>query len=118
MENLEKRLINNLNDKNIYLLYQVYKYINYVCDYGHIAIFSSILDIDLNEVKLGLKIINDTIITKLLEEAIMINNEQNSNEIIYYSNMISDYEAINNKIYSQKNDILNKIIGFLEDNII
>lgn len=87
------------------------KYLEYVLSYGHIALFSGYLDVDVLDIKSCAEKHNINIIAQCLNKAIEINtkyDEINSqNEII--QTIFLDFSSIDDEIMLHKEEILQKI---------
>ena len=111
-------LLKDLKDDNIDVIKEAINYIGLVLEYGHIALFSGILEIDLDKAKRGFSLMELEKINNIIDEAIGLNQKYDDNAILkprmIIDNVYSDFAILNKEIEDKYVYINGKMMSFVK----
>lgn len=114
-------LLMDIKDENIEIIKESANYVDLVLRYGHIALFSGILEIDLEKAKKGFCLMELEEINKIIDEAIELNQKYDDNAFLkpqmIMENVYADFSILNREIEDKYLYINEKMVSFVKKNL-
>lgn len=111
-------LLKEGNDDNIDVIKESINYLSLVIEYGHIALFSGILEIDFDKAKRGFSLMELEEINNIIDEAIDLNQKYDDNAFfkprLIMENVYADFAILNRKIEDKYAYINEKMTSFVK----
>ena len=111
-------LLMDIKDENIEIIKESANYVDLVLRYGHIALFSGILEIDLEKAKKGFSLMELEEINKIIDEAVELNRKYDDNAFLkpkmIMENVYSDFAILNREIEDKYTYFNEKMMSFVK----